>query len=204
MPRYVNSDNRGFCKISDGSLVTTQQNIDFLREYDIEHDNGVAIYLASPELNRVSSGFNIKFAFTPKHVLNPHHIQYFHPGGHPYAAKVHADYALRKRNEPLWLWIVLKAAGSSVVRTILHRRLKSAVFRALEKKGYGRAGNGKDGLEPINGTLILTLHDIILAVNQPEEQLGQAVANVLHEQNCRKQRSTSTERRRPSYESNRS
>lgn len=179
---HINSGDKAFFR-PDGTLFTSQANVDFFLENDIDHDNSAAFHLNEPETAALLKTFRIQAAYSPQHIIHPQHVQYFHPEGHPLASKVRVDYARRVKDEPLWIWISMAASAGGIVRSLMQRRLKSSVFTALERMGYGRAGKGPDGVESINGTLFITMYDPLVTANLPVEEFGNGIAKALIKRN---------------------
>lgn len=184
--RYIPEDAKRFVK-PDGRLITTAENRAFLLEHDLEPDNGTMSHFTSgPELQRVASEFNVTLAYSPRHVIHPFDLRFFEPRGHPLASMKRAKYLQKTREEPLWIYMTGVGGVSAVVRSLPQRRMKGALYRALEDLGYRSGGNG-DGKE-IRGTLWVTVHNPIKAAALPAEQFGRVVAAALERQCCRRKR----------------
>ncbi|KAG5928735.1 hypothetical protein E4U53_002594 [Claviceps sorghi] len=177
--RFVPDDMKRFVQ-PNGKLMTNREMRDFLVENDIEPDNGRMMRLsAGAELSRVISDFNVQFAYSPKHILHPQHLRFFEPRGHPLAPKIRADYARKKQEQPLWIFVTTFGSSSAVVRSLMQRRLTRSVYQALDELGHQTTTSGSAAAGKVWGTLWITLHDPCKAARQSTERFGWVVANAL-------------------------
>ncbi len=182
--RFVPYETHKFYK-KTGQLLTTAENVDFFHRYpNLEPDNGKLRPLrGGPELHDVTSRYAIKAAFSPRHILHPHHLVYFDPRGHPLMPSIRAKYARKTIEEPLWAVAVGFMTGSAVVSMLPRRMIKGSVFRRLEELGYK---NGVAEGKEIRGTLWLMLQDPLKTVQYEAEAFGRVVADVLDQNYSRK------------------
>jgi hypothetical protein len=184
MKRFIPYEAHNFYK-NDGQFMTTPANVDFFKRYtNIDPDNGKCVPLqGGPELREVLKKYAIKAAFSPRHIIHPHDLQYFDPGGHPLVPSIRAKYARKTMEEPMWAVTVGIMTGSSVASVLPRRMIKGSVFRALEKMGYK---NGVAEGKEIRGTLWLMLSDPLKAAQFEAEKFGEVVAAVLDERYSRR------------------
>ncbi|UNI24358.1 hypothetical protein JDV02_010110 [Purpureocillium takamizusanense] len=176
--RYVPEKVKSFV-MNDGKLLTTRENWIFFLKHDIEPDNGrMSQFFAGPDLQKVRKDFNVSLAFSPKHILHPHDLQWFDPRGHPLVAMKKADYARKASEQPLWIMVTTFGAGPAVVRNLTQRRLTRAVHTALEAMGY-QSATGLSPTKEIRGTFWAIMHDPVKAAKHSAERFGEVVAAAL-------------------------
>lgn len=182
--RFIPHETQKFYKQS-GQLLTTDENVDFFQRYpNLEPDNGKLVPLkGGPELRDVTARYGIRVAFSPRHILHPHHLVYFDPRGHPLTPSIRAKYARKTTEEPLWAVSVGFMTGSAVVSMLPRRTIKGSVFRRLEELGYK---NGVAEGKEIRGTLWLMLLDPLKTVQYEADGFGRVVADVLDQRYSRR------------------
>lgn len=165
----------------DGRLSTTQENMDFLAKYDLEHDTSKFIYLKkNSEMKTIASEFGVTLMFCPRHLIQPHHLKYFDPRGHPLAGVQRARLASMAETQPLWLMTNCVGGPKATVRITATRRLRSSLYTALQAKGYDKFGKGAD--RELKGTLLISLQNPAKAVLQQMDRFGPALVRQLEEQ----------------------
>ncbi|KJZ75786.1 hypothetical protein HIM_04943 [Hirsutella minnesotensis 3608] len=187
MKRWRPMDVEFFTK--NGQLITSPENARFLHTYDIEPDNGRMLRFPTTDKYalQVCKDYSCNVAFSPKHVLPGHHLQYFDPRGHPEAAAYRIKYARMKRQEPLWMIIMSTNVCKSCVRHTASSRLRKAISLELKKRGYNLA----PGLAPdkeIRGTLWITIRDPQLVARLPPERFAEALVTAMERQYGRPRR----------------
>lgn len=170
------------CKVffrSDGTLTTTQANLDFLRENNITHDNAEAYHTPWRPIDRsIFSKFGVMVNFTPRHVIHPYHLAFLDPRGHPLAAQHRERYAHKAWTQPTWVITTSSAKAKAVVRITAQRRLRAAVYMTLRDKGYDMYGKGE--YKEIEGTLWVHVVDPLKAASNPDkEAFGKAVVYLM-------------------------
>ncbi|KAG5926509.1 hypothetical protein E4U42_003247 [Claviceps africana] len=177
--RFIPEDMKAFVQ-DDGRLMTNQEMRDFLVEHDIEPDNGrMERFAGGTELSRVASEFGAMSAYSPRHILHPHHLIFFDPRGHPLAPKIRADYARKIQEQPFWVYVTAMGGCSAVVRTKVQRKLTRSVYEALDKLGYRTTTLSNAGPDKVWGTLWVTLHNPLKAAGQSPEWFGRVMATAL-------------------------
>lgn len=175
--RYIPDNAQRFVK--NGQLLTSRENVAFLREHGLEPDNGKMMrFTPGAVLHKMSTDYKIVFGFSPKHIIHPFNLRYFEAKGHPMAAMIKAKYARKTREQPLWVMVTSRNGASAVVRTMTFRSFAKEVYRALEALGY-RSAPGKGAFKEIRGTFWATLNSPIHAASLPPEEFGKAVAAAL-------------------------
>jgi len=164
---------------NDGALITTQANLDFLRDFNISHDNGEIPSTPWNAANRTLFGaLGVSVNFSPKHVISPYHLSFLDPRGHPLAAKFRERYAQMARNQPLWVITTCKGGPKAVVRHTATRKVRAAVYLALEAKRYTMHGKGEHG--DIEGTLWMHISDSLKTVAyRQKEEFGEHVVSLM-------------------------
>lgn len=182
--RFVPLEAHKFFK-NDGQLTTSAENVSFFKRYtNVDPDHGKCVPLqGGPELRDVLKKYAVKAAFSPRHIIHPHHLFYFNPAGHPFMSAVRAKYARKTMEEPLWAITVGTMTGSTVASVLPRRRIKGSVFRALGEMGYK---NGVAEGKEIRGTLWLMLNDPLKTAQLEAEEFGKVVAAVLDERYSRR------------------
>lgn len=183
--RELNADLRKFIT-PEGRLRTTPANVRFFADNpSVDHDHGKMVHLRTlaPDIKDITKTYHVQLAYSPLHIIHPHHLPYFIPRGHPGAPKLRADYAKKTRDEPLWAFTT-GYGDAAVVRNLTRRRLLGSVFRRLEQMGY-KDGRHSDGSE-IRGTLWIKALQPTAVVGLSLDRFGDAVAEVLHKHCARK------------------
>ena len=167
---------------SDGTLTTTQTNLNFLREYDITHDNGEVSRTPPHGAGKAPyaqfAKFGVMVNFTPKHVISPYHVAFLDPRGHPLAPQHRERYANKALTQPIWFITTSTSSAKAVVRITAQRRIRAAVYMALQTKGYDKFGKGQHG--DIKGTVWMHVVDPLRAVSNPDkEAFGRSVVEVM-------------------------
>lgn len=184
--RFIPEDVKRFVR-PDGKLLTNRENRDFLLEHDLEPDNGRMMrFSAGPELARLERDFSATFAYSHKHVIHPYDLRFFEPRGHPISPMKRTEYARKKQDQAMWIFVTSVGGASAVVRTLTQRRLTRSLYQALDELGY-RPTPGSDEGEKIRGTLWITLHNPTKAAGQPPERFGRVIADALAK-HCSRQR----------------
>jgi hypothetical protein len=178
--RFIPDDCKTYYR-NDGSLITTQANLDFLRDYNISHDNGEVDNTRWTAANRaLFSRLGVKVNFSPKHVISPYHLSFLDPRGHPLAAKYRERYAQMARRQPLWIITTAKGGPKAVVRITAARKVRAAVYMALEAKRYSKFGKGEHG--DIEGTLWVHINDPLKTVAcREKEEFGEQVVYMMED-----------------------
>ncbi|KAM5346872.1 hypothetical protein ACJ41O_009877 [Fusarium nematophilum] len=158
--------------LPNGRLFTTPQNWQFLNETGIDYNNSHAGLLhLGPEQRRVTSNFACRVQYTPNYIMNPYHLKYLSPRGHPLAPAIRAKYQRKMEEEPLWFHVLKQSSHLGVVAGIASQRLAGAFWEAMRNLGY--PGNG------VRGTVIVVLRDTQRAANNPSHLFGQPVAQAV-------------------------
>lgn len=186
--RTLNPDVTKFLDVRTGQLSTTPAFARFFRDHPtVEFDHGKMTRLDARDardpsiraLTAVAKQYGVRLAWSPLHVIHPHHLGFFTPRGHPVASKIRSDYARRDREEALWTFgTLLCAPARAVVRFRAKRALVGAVHRGLRDLGYKSGRREADGKE-VHGTLWLAVTDPLRAAEGSPKEFGRVVAEAL-------------------------
>ncbi|CAG9940740.1 unnamed protein product [Clonostachys rosea f. rosea IK726] len=175
--RYIPEECKTFY-FPDGRLWTTPENTQFLSRYGIEHDVALATVPAmDPEMRQVAQKFKATLSFSPRHIIDPFYVKYLDPRGHPLGASQKAKWARWSEERPLWLICSVNGGPKRVVRLRAMRRVRHALYTALEEKGYDKYGNRKG--RRIKGTLRIHLNQPLEAVSIPSHEFGPPLVKLL-------------------------
>uniref|UniRef100_A0A0B7K327 Uncharacterized protein n=1 Tax=Bionectria ochroleuca TaxID=29856 RepID=A0A0B7K327_BIOOC len=159
--RYIPEECKTFY-FPDGRLWTTPENTQFLSRYGIEHDVALATVPAmDPEMRQVAQKFKATLSFSPRHIIDP----------------FYAKWARWSEERPLWLICSVNGGPKRVVRLRAMRRVRHALYTALEEKGYDKYGNRKG--RRIKGTLRIHLNQPLEAVSIPSHEFGPPLVKLL-------------------------
>ncbi|OAA42744.1 hypothetical protein NOR_04875 [Metarhizium rileyi] len=174
--RFIPDEVKQFVK-TNGKLLTTPENRDFILENKLEPDNGRMIcFSGGLELSRAASACNATIGYSPRHVIHPFDLRYFDPRGHPLAPMKRAQYVQKTREKPMWIFVTCVGSFSAVVRTSTGRRLTKCIYEELHRFGYP----SHDGVaSKIRGTLWITIHDAVKAATYTPERFALLVARAL-------------------------
>lgn len=176
MQRYVPEEARNFV-LPNGKLLTTQENIDFFKHHPtLDFDSSKLMRLADPDLKRSTHRYNTTISYSPLHIIHPHDLKYLDPRGHPRITRLQDLYERKLREEALWIITTAASPASAIVRSLTQRKLKAAVYQALEARGY-KSGYRAD--REIRGTVWLFVHDPIVAAAHSPDDFGEALASFL-------------------------
>ncbi|VUC33179.1 unnamed protein product [Clonostachys rosea] len=176
--RFITEECKSFY-FPDGRLWTTPENTKFLAKYGIEYDVSRATVPAmNYEMREIVRKFRATLSFSPSHIIDPFWVKYLDPRGHPLGASYKAKWAQWSQERPLWMICSVTGGPKRVVRLRAMRRVRHALYTALEERGYDKYGNGK-GKRSITGTLRVHLNDPLQAVSVPSHELGPPLVKLL-------------------------
>jgi hypothetical protein len=182
--RHIPEQIKSFYK-PDGKLLTTPENIKFLRDHGIEPDAGVMEKMAPPtyKLNALASRFSTRFLYHPRHVLTPRQLEFFDPRGHPLRAARLADLGRKSQTEPLWIVVTSVDQAPAAVRITSRFRLRASLYLALRERGYDKCGRALPGSgnKNLQGTLVINVYNAVKAAAQPKELFGDPIVRALEE-----------------------
>lgn len=157
--------------LADGTLRSTPGVYEFLRMQEIEIDNSKTTRVPSAVIR---NEFDAVASYSPKHIMNPFHLLYLSPEGHPMVEAIKARYRRKKEKEPLWLIMQSQNGQTGLIKSLGQRRLSAAFWRAMAESGVSR-WRSTEGT-PIKGTVIVSLFDTLKASNKPADEFGKALA----------------------------
>lgn len=166
----------------DGSFLMAPHVAEFFTRYDLEHDtaNTQRMQSDSADMRTVRSRFGLVPSWTPKHLVDPYKLDVFAPRGHALQAQAMARLRERAEARPLWILTTFAPGTQQTIRFTLGKRLRAAIYIALEEKGYDMYGYKPDGTM-IRGTLWLHAPEPIKAVNERKELFGPPMVRLLEE-----------------------
>ncbi|KAJ6785268.1 hypothetical protein PWT90_07702 [Aphanocladium album] len=182
VPRILSADVAKFFDSRSGVLATTPANAEFFRTHpNVDHDHGKMERIeATDAVRALSKEYNVRLAWSSRHMIHPYRLRYFDPRGHPLAAKMRSDLARRDKEDTLWAFALSwgTAVDSAVVWQLTKRELLRAVFASLTTLGYDEHGRHKDGRR-LKGTLWLMVTNAKHTRALPADRFGQVVADTL-------------------------
>ncbi|KAI9904048.1 hypothetical protein N3K66_000577 [Trichothecium roseum] len=166
----------------DGSFLMSPHVAEFFTRYDLEHDtaNTQRMQSDSADMRTIRSRFGLVPSWTAKHLVDPYKLDIFAPRGHALQAQMMARLRERAETRPLWILTTFAPATQQTIRFTLGKRLRAALYLALEEKGYDMYGYKPDGTM-IRGTLWLHAPEPIKAVNERKELFGPPMVRLLEE-----------------------
>jgi hypothetical protein len=169
-----------FIRQPGNQLRTTRENVDFLRKYDIDHDNGKSVTMNSSAALRRELKGHFQLAWSPRHIIKYFDLKYLTPRGHPLAPLFRDRCKKAATEQPLWLHVTSRGGPPAVVRHTASRRFKAAILKGLEEMGYTPNGQAVGGNREIRGTLWISIFDPVKAANLPAAKIGKLIAEDLH------------------------